>query len=34
LARTTWQVREVIFETWDLLRRNLLDKPARELRKL
>jgi urease accessory protein len=34
LARTTWQAREALFEAWDLLRRALLDKPARELRKL
>jgi len=34
LARTTWAARETIFESWNLLRRALLDKPAREPRKL
>jgi urease accessory protein len=34
LAPTTWQARETIFAAWDLLRRALLGKPARELRKL
>jgi len=34
LGPTTWAVREVLFEAWDLLRRRLVGKPARPLRKL
>jgi urease accessory protein len=34
LGHTTWAVRELLFEAWDLLRRRLVGKPARQLRKL
>jgi urease accessory protein len=34
LASTTWEIREVLFQAWDLLRRGLIGKPARPLRKL
>jgi len=34
LGRTTWAVREILFNAWDLLRRRLVGKPARPLRKL
>ena len=34
LGHTTWEVREALFGTWDLLRQALLGKPARQLRKL
>jgi urease accessory protein len=34
LGPTTWAVRDVLFDAWDLLRRGLIGKPARPLRKL
>jgi urease accessory protein len=34
LGPTTWAIREVLFDAWDLLRRHLVGKPARPLRKL
>ncbi|PYM04422.1 MAG: hypothetical protein DMD82_14475 [Candidatus Rokuibacteriota bacterium] len=34
LAQTTWEIREMLFDAWDLLRRELVGKPARRLRKL
>lgn len=34
LAHTTWEIREILFNAWDLLRRGLVGKPARQLRKL
>jgi urease accessory protein len=34
LADTTWRLHEVLFDAWDLLRRALIGKPARQLRKL
>lgn len=34
LAPTTWEIREILFDAWDLLRRELVGKPARQLRKL
>ncbi|MBI3628218.1 MAG: urease accessory protein UreD [Candidatus Rokubacteria bacterium] len=33
LAHTTWEIREILFSAWDLLRRGLVGKPARQLRK-
>lgn len=34
LGPTTWALRDILFEAWDLLRRHLVGKPARPLRKL
>lgn len=34
LAHTTWEIREILFDAWDLLRREVVGKPARQLRKL
>jgi len=34
LGPTTWAVRELLYDAWDLLRRSLVGKPARPLRKL
>jgi urease accessory protein len=34
LGPTTWAMRELLFDAWDLLRRHLVGKPARPLRKL
>jgi urease accessory protein len=34
LGRTMWQLKDVCFGVWDLLRRQLVGKPARMLRKL
>jgi urease accessory protein len=33
LGHTMWRMKEVLFEVWDILRRQLVGKPARTLRK-